>query len=296
MKKEMLERLTNRFERIVQIEEDTGLEFWYARDLQNVLGYKQWKNFQNVIEKAISACDTFGADSEDHFVSGIRTISLGGNAERDISDIALTRYACYLIAQNGDSTKKEIAFAQTYFAVQTRKMETIERRYAELERILARKKLTNSEKKLSGKIYESVKDSRSFARIRSRGDAALFGGKTTRDMKHELRVPNNRPLADFLPTITIKAKDFANEITIFNMEKDNLLNERDITVEHVTNNEDVRKVLEKRGIQPEELPPAEDAKKVERRLKKEEKNLLEEQEKSYQSIQEQKKKPKRGRK
>ena len=200
-------------------------------------------------------------------------VDIGSGAQRELEDIALSRYACYLIAQNGDPSKEPIAFAQTYFAVQTRKMEVIEQRLAEVERLTARKKLTESERQLSGIIFERLADNQSFARIRSKGDQALFGGITTQDMKDRLGVAKGRPLADFLPTITIKAKDFANEITTFNIKKDDLQTERDITEEHVKNNRDVRKALTDRGIVPERLPAAEDIKKVERRVQSEQKKL-----------------------
>lgn len=272
MKKEVIVRLHASFEELVQHDE-TGGEFWLARDLQELLGYAKWENFAKVIEKAKTACRGSGHATDDHFLDVRKMVDLGSGATRAIDDVALTRYACYLIAQNGDPSKDAIAFAQTYFAVQTRKQELIEQRIAEVERLSARKKLTLSEKELSGIIYERVGDQMSFARIRSKGDVALFGGLTTQDMKGRLGVPENRPLADFLPTITIKAKDFANEITNFNIKRDGLNDEPAITHEHVKNNKDVRDLLGKRGIRPESLPAAEDIKKIERRLVSETKKL-----------------------
>ncbi len=272
MKHELIVQLHSQFEESARVE--AGIEYWPARDLQLLLGYADWRNFLGVVDKAKTACINSGHAAEDHFVDANRMVDIGSGTQREIEDIALTRYACYLIAQNGDPRKPEIAFAQTYFAVQTRKQELIEKRLVEIERVQARKKLTNSEKELSGIIFERIGDNSGFARIRSKGDRALFGGKTTQDMKDRLGVPSNRPLADFLPTITIKAKDFANEITNFNIKKDDLKSESAITEEHVKNNEDVRNILIDRNIRPEELPPAEDAKKVERRLVSEEKMLM----------------------
>jgi DNA-damage-inducible protein D len=274
VKKDLIRSLHGKFEEFVQTEEATGVEFWLARDLQEALGYSEWRNFLKVIEKAKQACENSGNPSRDHFVDVNKMVKLGSGSERKVEDIALTRYACYLIAQNGDPGKDEIAFAQTYFAVQTRKQEIIEKRLAESERLEARKKLSLSEKELSGLIFERIGDKgQSFARIRSRGDEALFGGATTDDMKQRLEVPKGRPLADFLPTITIKAKDFANEITTFNVKRDELRTENEIGAEHVKSNTGVRKVLTDRGIVPEELPPDEDIKKVERRVTTERKKL-----------------------
>lgn len=273
MKKDIIARLHGAFEDIVHVHPDSGVEFWYARDLQPNLGYAKWENFAKVAEKAKIACAASDHAVEDHFLDIRKMVSLGSGAQREIEDIALTRYACYLIAMNGDPAKDPIAFAQTYFAVQTRKQELIEQRLAESERLSARKKLTASEKQLSGIIYERVGDEQGFARIRSKGDQALFGGVSTQHMKERLGVPGNRPLADFLPTITIKAKDFANEITNFNINKDELQTETAITREHVKNNADVRNLLTQRGIVPEKLPAAEDIKKVERRLGSEAKKI-----------------------
>lgn len=251
-----------------------GEEFWFARNLQVLLGYSKWENFSKVIDKARIACQNAGHLVVDHFPDVRKMVDIGSGAEREIDDIALTRYACYIVAQNGDPRKVEIAFAQTYFAVQTRRIELIEKRLAEQERLIARQKLTLSEKELSGLIFERIGDNSGFARIRSKGDSALFGGRTTQQMKERLGVSGSRAIADFLPTITIKAKDFATEITNFNIKRDELRNEGQITSEHVKNNQDVRKVLTDRGIKPEELAPAEDIKKLERRVKSEEKQIV----------------------
>jgi DNA-damage-inducible protein D len=272
MKKEVVTKLHASFEELVQKNAD-GAEIWFARDLQVLLEYARWENFANVLFRARTACETAGYESADHFLDVTKMVDLGSGATRQIDDVALTRYACYLIAQNGDPAKETIAFAQTYFAVQTRKQEIIEQRLEEAERLSARKKLTVSEKELSGIIYERVGDQFSFARIRSKGDMALFGGQSTQEMKKRLGVPDSRPLADFLPTITIKAKDFANEITNFNIKKDGLRSEPEIAKEHVKNNTDVRRLLVNRDIRPEVLPVAEDIKKVERRLATEAKRL-----------------------
>lgn len=273
MKKELIVQLHASFEQMMHVEQETGVEFWLARDLQEVLGYQTWRAFEQVIEKAITACENSCYDPNDHFAEVGKMVPLGSGAEREISDYMLTRYACYLIAQNGDPSKDPVAFAQTYFAIQTRKQELIEQRLAEMERLHARKKLTASEKELSGIIFERVRDEKSFGRIRSKGDQALFGGHTTQQMKDRLGVPDSRPLADFLPTITIKAKDFANEITNFNIKRDDLRTEPGITREHVRNNQEVRQLLQNRGIVPEQLPPAEDIKKIERRVESEQKKL-----------------------
>jgi DNA-damage-inducible protein D len=273
VKKELIVELHASFEKMMHVEEETGVEFWLARDLQEVLGYQTWRSFEQVVQKALTACHTSGYDTHDHFAEISKMVPLGSGAEREVGDYMLTRYACYLIAQNGDPSKDPIAFAQTYFAIQTRKQELIEQRLAEMERLRARKKLTASEKELSGIIFERVGDEKSFGRIRSRGDQALFGGHTTQEMKARLGVPDSRPLADFLPTITIKAKDFANEITNFNIKRDDLRTEPTITREHVRNSAEVRKLLGKRGIVPEQLPPAEDVKKLERRVECEQKKL-----------------------
>ncbi|MEK7793385.1 MAG: DNA damage-inducible protein D [Candidatus Hydrogenedentota bacterium] len=276
MKRELISKLHGDFEQLVQREQESGVEFWLARDLQHLLEYARWENFSKVIEKARSACENAGYSTADHFLDVTKMVDIGSGAQRPIEDIALTRYACYLIAQNGDPAKPVIAFAQTYFAVQTRKQEIIEKRLAEVERLSARKKLTASEIELSGIIYERVGDERAFGRIRSKGDMALFGGLTTQDMKDRLSVPKGRPLADFLPTITIKAKDFANEITNFNIKRDDLRTDPTISAEHVRNNTDVRNLLHKRSIVPEELPAAEDTRKIERRLASEDKKLPQE--------------------
>ena len=249
------------------------VEIWFARDLMAQLGYSKWENFQTPIGKAIESCNNQGVDVNDHFRLISRSISLGKGATRDVEDYMLTRYACYLIAQNGDPRKEQIAFAQSYFAVQTRKTEIIEERLNHLSRIETRERLRASEKQLSQNIYERGVDDKGFGRIRSKGDTALFGGHTTEDMKKRLGIKDNRPLADFLPTLTIAAKNLATEMTNYNVEKANLYGEGSITREHIQNNTSVREMLGKRGIKPEELPAAEDIKKLERRVASEQKKI-----------------------
>lgn len=273
MKKELIQSLVANFESFAHQTEE-GVEFWFARDLQQLLGYEKWDNFLQVIGKAKITCESISGKVSDHFADVGKTIKMPKGAEKEVLDIMLTRYACYLIAQNGDSRKDEIAFAQNYFAVQTRKFEIIEQRIKDYERLMARQKLTLSEKELSELIFEKTGDARNFAIIRSKGDAALFGGHNTSVMKKKLGVPDARPLADFLPTITIKAKDFAAEITVFNLKDKNLKTERQISSEHVKNNQSVRGVLLDRGIRPERLPPDEDVKKLERRMKSDDKKSL----------------------
>ncbi len=272
MKTDMIHSLTDNFEAHAQ-QTESGVEFWLARDLQHLLGYTEWRNFTAVISKAKTACEVSEHRIADHFVDVNKTIQMPKGAEKEVEEIMLSRYACYLIAQNGDPRKQEIAFAQTYFAIQSRRAELIEQRLLEAERISARKKLTATEKELSQVIYEQTGGNQDFALIRSKGDQALFG-KSTQAMKARWKVPDSRPLADFAPTIILKAKDFATEITIFNAKQNNLTSERAISGEHVTNNEAVRKTLLERGIRPESLPAAEDMKKVERRLASEEKKSL----------------------
>ncbi len=272
MKRETVISLTDTFEAHAQ-ETDGGIEFWLARDLQHLLGYSKWDNFLNVVFKAKTACEVSGHEILDHFADVGKMVDLGSGSQREIDDVMLTRYACYLIAQNGDPKKEEIAFAQSYFALQTRKAELIEQRLLETERLSARQKFTTTEKELSSVIYQQTGSSKNFGLIRSKGDQALFG-KSTQAMKSEWKVPDNRPLADFAPTIILKAKDFATEITIHNAREHRLGTERAISDEHINNNRAVRQTLLQRGIRPETLPPAEDVKKVERRLASEEKKSL----------------------
>ena len=272
MKKELINELFEKFENACYIYE--GIECWSAREMQEIFCYTEWRNFLKVIDKAKAACENAGEPISDHFVDVNKMVELGSGAQRTLTDIALTRYACYLIAQNGDSAKSEIAFAQTYFAVQTRKQELIEKRLLDIARVTAREKLSQSEKKLSGIIYERGVDEQGFAIIRSNGDKALFGGFSTKDMKKKLMVPEKRPLADFLPTLTIKAKDFATELTSHNVVEKDLHGEPHIEQEHVDNNLAVRKMLIERGVKPELLPPSEDVKKVQRKLDSEEKKVL----------------------
>ena len=272
MKKEMIKKMYGSFEEAAMHIE--GVECWSARDLQVLLGYSKWENFTKVIEKAKDACKNAGQNVTDQFPD-VRKLIIGAKgSERQIDDYYLTRYACYLIAQNGDPKKEQIAFAQTYFAVQTRKAEIIEQRINERERVKARAKLQQTEKKMSGILYERGVDGRGFAIIRSKGDQALFN-LSTGELKKKLGVLEKRPVADFLPTVNIKAKDFAAEMTNVNVQTKDLYGVEPITDEHVDNNLAVRKIMLERGLIPEELPAEEDVKKVERRLVKEDKKSLE---------------------
>lgn len=276
-----IEQYKTSFDAIVKaIADDEGnaIEVWYARELQQVLGYARWENFVVAIGRAMESCKTLGVSVDDHFREVTKMILLAKGAQREVQDFMLTRYACYLIAQNGDPKKEEIAFAQSYFAVQTRKAEMIEERLNQLARLDTRERLRASEKQLSENIYQRGVDDRGFGRIRSKGDCALFGGLTTEQMKQRLGIKSG-PLADHLPTLTIAAKNLATEMTNYNVEQKDLQGEPSITAEHVQNNRTVRDMLGQRGIKPEELPPAEDIKKVERRVAKDEKNLLKESQK-----------------
>ena len=273
MDKLRIKVIMEQYDAVVHKEEEVNIEFWYARELMPLLGYERWENFEKTIDRAMNSCETSGIEVLNHFREVTKMVQLGSGAKRNIKDYMLTRYACYLIAQNGDPKKEEIAFAQSYFAIQTRKQELIEERIAYIERTEARGRLRESEKRLSQNIYERGVDDAGFGRIRSKGDTALFGGKSTQDMKKKLGVKENRPLADFLPTLTIAAKNLATEMTNYNVEEKDLQGEDSITVEHIQNNSTVREMLGQRGIRPEDLPASEDIKKLERRVKSQEKKI-----------------------
>lgn len=278
MDTQKIQQYKNAFDLIAkEIKDDANntIEVWYARELQQVLGYTRWENFVVAISRAIESCKTLKVNVDDHFREVTKMVLLGSGSQRKVQDFMLTRYACYLIAQNGDPKKEEIAFAQSYFALQTRKTELIEERLQQIARLDTRERLRSSEKQLSRNIYERGVDEKGFARIRSKGDYALFGGLTTEQMKQRLGIKSGA-LADYLPTLTIAAKNLATEMTNYNVEQKNLHGENSITAEHVQNNRSVRGMLGQRGIKPEELPPAEDIKKVERRVAKEEKSIIKE--------------------
>jgi len=272
MEKETISKLNNNFEEYAY--EQDGIDYWLARELQELLGYTDWRNFLNAVDKAKESCKTTAESVSDHFVDVNKTIAMPKGATKEVPDIMLTRYACYLIAQNGDPKKEQIAFAQSYFAIQTRKQELLEERIQLMERLHAREKLATTETELSKNIYERGVDNKGFANIRSKGDWALFGGYNTNAMKRKLGINENRPLADFLPTITITAKQLATEITNFNVKKNDLKGEIRITKEHVKNNTDVRILLGKSKIKPEQLPAEEDIKKLERRIKAADKEIV----------------------
>lgn len=272
MDKQIVAQLHDQFEKYAN--EEDGVIFWYARDIQILLEYARWENFETAIERAITSCKNAEQLPENHFREVTKMVEIGSGSNREIKDLKLTRYACYLIAQNGDPKKEAIAFAQSYFAIQTRKQEVLEERMQLAERLQARAKLTETEKQLSSTLYQHGVDDAGFAAIRHRGDNALFGGHGTKEMKQRLGIKNSRALADFLPTVTLKAKEFAAAITDFNVRKNNLFGARTIGDEHVKNNRDVRSVLAKSNIKPENLPAEEDIKKLERRVKSQETKML----------------------
>ena len=273
MDKLIIEKLHDQFDSLSHTVPDENVEFRFARELMEPLGYARWENFLTAIKRAMESCATTGYNAGDHFLGVTKMIKISKGGQRAVEDFVLTRYACYFIAQNGDPREEPIAFTQRYFAVQTREQELIEDRMRLQSQPDARENLRESEKTLSQNIYEREVDDAGFGRIRSKGDAALFGGHTTQLMKEKYGITKTRPLADFLPTLTIAAKNLATEMTNHNVQQEDLQSEHAITNEHVQNNVSVRNMLGQRGIQPERLPPEEDIKKLERRVKTEDKKL-----------------------
>lgn len=271
MDKQEIALLKSKFDELAHVDEG-GVEYWSAREIMTLFGYNRWENFYNAITKALTSIQNAQIDVKYHLREVTKMLTLGKTATRSVKDFELTRYACYIVAQNGDPRKEEIAFAQSYFAQQTRKQELIEEHMKNLQRLENRDKLRASEKQLSKNIYERGVDDAGFGRIRSAGDCALFG-RSTQSMKERYGVTKGRPLADFLPNLTIAAKNLATEMTNYNTEAKDLYGEPSITYEHVQNNSTIRNMLGERGIKPENLPPAEDIKKVERRVKSNEKKL-----------------------
>jgi DNA-damage-inducible protein D len=255
------------------IRHQNGVEFWYARELYPILGYSRWENFETALNRSKDACKTTGGSVEDHFREVTKMVNIGSDAQRETQDIKLTRYACYLVTLNGDPRKEEIAFAQAYFVTQTRKIEILQKHMGELERIDAREKLKITEKEFSNMGFSRGVDSKGIAEIRAKGDEALFGGKTTDEMKHRLGVSSKKPLADYLPNVTLKAKDLAAAITIEKTRQNNLYGKSEIREEHINSNTNVRGALTKTGIYPESLPASEDIKKIEAKHRKEMKAL-----------------------
>ncbi len=254
--------------------DDHPMEFWSARDLMPMLGYTKWQKFTEVIERAKAACKLSGQNIDDHVTGAGKMIATGKGATRKIEDFFLTRYAFYLIAQNGDPRKPEIALAQTYFATQTRKQELLEQRDMESKRLDARAKLRETESKIESTVYErGIKYPVEFATFKNKHIEALYGGISASQLKKIRKIPPKRSLADFDSHVELKAKDFALAMTDHNIKEKDIRGKEAMNTEVVKNSRETRQALLNRGIKPEHIKPEEDLKLVESRKNKEAKRI-----------------------
>ena len=264
MEQNIIEIVQKSFEEI-KITDETWFEFWSARDLMKWLWYKKWQTFEKVIEKAEVACNNSLIESKNHFTDASKMVWLGSWSNRNIKDYFLTRYACYLIAQNWDSRKIEISLAQTYFASQTRKLELAEQEIENNKRLEARKKLAKSEKQIEDTIYSRwIKLPVEFATFKNKKIEALYN-ISIKQLKAKRWIPENRALADFDSEVELKAKDFIYAMTDHNIKEKNIIWKQNLNEELVSNAKETRNTMLKRWIVPEELRAQEDLKLIEKR-------------------------------